>query len=79
MQDYSWAYSTNPTALDSRARRAAKRANLRAVKMRWRAGTIDNYGGYSLVDVNTNTLKYGDRFTLTADDVIRICADEVAC
>jgi hypothetical protein len=41
-------------ALEARARRAAKRAGLMAYKSRWRAGTIDNRGGYMLIDLQTN-------------------------
>jgi hypothetical protein len=38
------------TALENRARRAAKRVGLIARKSRWRAGTIDNHGGFTLIE-----------------------------
>ena len=37
-------------ALDARARRAARHVGLMARKSRWRCGTIDNLGGYRLID-----------------------------
>ena len=36
-------------ALDARARRAARRVGLEA-RSQWRSGTIDNFGGYRLID-----------------------------
>ena len=60
---------------ESSARRAAKRAGLVARKSRWRKDSIDNKGGFMLVDPYTNTVVYGDRFDLTADAVISICND----
>jgi hypothetical protein len=35
---------------EDRARRAAKRVGLRARKSRWRAGSIDNFGEFMIVD-----------------------------
>ena len=37
-------------ALESRARRLAKKAGWVAKKSRWRAGTVDNHGGFQLID-----------------------------
>jgi hypothetical protein len=64
---------TSPNALDQRARRAAKRAGLVARKARWRAGTVDNWGGYQLIDAHRNFVVNGSRFDLSAEEVIKIC------
>lgn len=60
-------------ALDARARRAAKRVGLYAKKSRARVGTADNFGGFMLVDGFTNTGVIGERFDLSAEDVIAYC------
>jgi len=65
-------------ALDGRARRAAKRVGLRARKSRWRVGTVDNYGEYALTDLHTNYIVAGERFNLSADEVIALCKEEAA-
>jgi hypothetical protein len=57
---------------DSKARRAARRLGLVAKKSRWRKGTIDNRGGFLLLDPQTNSVVAGVRFDLTADDVVKI-------
>jgi len=58
---------------EARARRAAKRVGWLARKSRWRAGTIDNYGGFTIIDPFHNNILYGARFDLAAEDVIEIC------
>jgi len=57
--------------LEAKARRAARRADLIAQKSRWRAGSIDNHGGFMLND--GNRCVYGDRWDLSAQEVIDIC------
>jgi len=64
---------TSPNALDQRTRRAAKRAGLVARKTRRRAGTVDNWGGYQLIDARHNFVVDGSRFDLSAEEVIKIC------
>jgi hypothetical protein len=64
------------SALDARARRAAQRVGLVAHKSRWRRGSVDNYGGFALVDPMTNCIVNGSRFDLTAADVIAYRADD---
>ena len=64
------------TALEHRARRAAKRVGLVARKSRWRAGTIDNSGGFMLIDPLDNLIMAGERFDMTAADVIAFCSFE---
>lgn len=62
-------------ALDQRARRAAKRAGLAAVRSRGRSGTIENwYGQFMLVDPSVNMIVAGEKFTMTAQEVIDYCA-----
>lgn len=41
-------------ALEARARRGAQRAGCIAKKSRWRRDSIDNYGGFQLIDRYTN-------------------------
>jgi len=60
-------------ALEARARRAARRVGLIARRSRWRVGTIDNHGGYMLVDPSANIPVYGSRWDLSAEDVIEFC------
>jgi hypothetical protein len=63
-------------ALDARARRAARKVGLLARKSRWRAGTVDNYGGFMLVDPRTNLAVDGTRYDLSAEYVIDFCRAE---
>jgi len=63
-------------ASDSQARRAAKRIGLRAHKSRWRRDSVDNYGHYMLIDPWLNVVIAGERFNLTADDVVDWCSRE---
>jgi hypothetical protein len=60
-------------ALDARARRAARRVGLKAIKTRWRANSIDNYGGFSIIDPNRNLIVASEKFTMSADEVIDYC------
>ncbi len=57
-------------AWDARARRIAKKYGFRAVKSRWRKDSIDNHGGFQLIDAYTNTVTMGDKFDATAEEVI---------
>jgi hypothetical protein len=52
---------------DAAARRAAKKVGLRAVRSRWRRHSVDNMGGYQLLDAYSNTVIDGVRLNLTAD------------
>jgi hypothetical protein len=63
-------------AMEQRARRAAKRVGLTAKKSRWRANSIDNYGGFCLVEARTNAVMAGARYDMTAEEVIEFCADD---
>jgi hypothetical protein len=57
-------------ALDSQARRAAAKVGLKATKSRWRRDSIDNYGNFMLVDPMKNYIVAGQRFDMSAEDVI---------
>ena len=46
-----------------------------ARKTRWRANTIDNRGGYMLLDLMTSFVVNGSRFDLSAEEVIEFCAE----
>jgi hypothetical protein len=65
-------------SLEARARRAAHRAGLMAKKSRWRSDTVDNHGGFMLVDPYTNCVVEGARFQLSSEDVIEICQERGA-
>jgi hypothetical protein len=62
-------------ALDCRTRRAASRVGLQARKSRLATGTIDNAGGYRLIDPYRNCIVSGERFDLTAEEVTEHCKD----
>jgi len=66
-------YSQTENALEQRARRAARRVGLVARKSRWRANSIDNHGGFMLVDPMNNWVVSGSRFELSAQEVIDYC------
>jgi hypothetical protein len=59
---------------EDQARRAAKRVGLKARKSRWRAGSVDNFGGFMIVDPIRNWIVAGARFDFTADDVVEFCS-----
>lgn len=61
-------------AMDSRARRAAKRVGLCAIKSRRLRGTVNNLGDYRLIDPMCNAVVAGERFDLTAEEVIEVCS-----
>ena len=61
-------------ALEQRARRAARRVGLMARKSRWGLGSVDNLGGFMLINPESNFPVEGFRFDLTANYVIEYCA-----
>ena len=62
-------------ALEARARRAARKVGLRAIKSRWRAGSLDNWGGFQIVD-SLNYIQAGLRFDLSSEQVIEFCKED---
>jgi hypothetical protein len=67
--------SQTANAIDKRARTAAERVGLKARKTRWRVDTIDNQGGYQLINPLRNAVVDGGRFDLSAEEVIERCSD----
>lgn len=63
----------NKKQIETSARQAAKRVDLIAKKSR-RAISCDNLGGFMLVDAAHNYVVCGERFELTANEVIVYCA-----
>ena len=66
---------SNPStqsALESRARRAARARGWFARKSRTPVG-IGNHGSFRLVDASTNSIVHGEKFDLTAQDVLGLC------
>jgi hypothetical protein len=61
--------------LDQRARRAAKRVGLNVARSRDRTEHLNNRGGYMLFNPLHNTVVMGERFDLSAEDVIETCAN----
>ena len=61
--------ATNEKAVESRLRRRAIRQGYCLMRSRWRLGSIDNLGGYSIIDANHNFVVAGSRFDLSLDDV----------
>jgi hypothetical protein len=65
--------SSSSPAEDARARRAARRVGLIALRSRCRRGTIDNYGGFQLLNPLSNAVVAGERLDLSAKEVIDYC------
>ncbi|MGH8160946.1 MAG: hypothetical protein ACRESR_02115 [Gammaproteobacteria bacterium] len=61
------------TVSDSGARRIARRVGLVARKSRWRKYSCDNFGDFMLVDPEYNACIAGDRFDMTAEEVVEYC------
>ena len=61
-----------PVAVESHARRAAKRMGLRVCKSRSRTYTTNTKGGFQLVD-DRNMVVAGLDYDMTAEDVLRWC------
>ena len=71
-------HTPSESALEARARRAAQKIGLVARKSRWRLGSVDNDGGFMLVDPSTNFAVAGYRFDLSAEAVIDYCQEDAA-
>ena len=63
------------SAMDARARRAAKRVGLVASKTRWRKDSVDNFGGFMLIDASSNVVTCGTRWDMSAEEVIEYCRE----
>lgn len=53
----------------SRLRRRAAKLGYRIAKSNWRRDSIDNLGGYQIVDAGYNVVVDGSRFNLEISDV----------
>lgn len=60
-------------AIESRARAAARAAGYIARKSNWRRNSIDNYGGFMIVDPSLNVPVAGFRYDLSAEAVLAWC------
>jgi hypothetical protein len=56
-------------AREARLRRALARQGFTLHKSRWRLGSIDNFGGYQIINPYVNGIVAGSRFDLSLDDV----------
>lgn len=57
-------------------RRRAAKLGFKIEKSNWRRDSIDNHGGYRIVDVSTNTVVDGVRFDLEIDYIADFIADQ---
>lgn len=67
------AVSLSESALESRARRAAKSIGFTACKSRHRPGSVDNHGGFVVMDPATGVLVAGFRYDMSPEEVISWC------
>ena len=54
----------------------AKSVGLVAIKSRRGIGSVENLGEFRIVDAILGTLEAGERFDLTAEEVIAYCSAE---
>ena len=59
---------------ETRARVAARRVGLQAIKSR-RRDPITHRGGFILINPNLKILTHGEGFSLSAEDVLNICRE----
>jgi hypothetical protein len=60
-------------AMEARARRAARKVGLVAQEARWRQFSCDKLGGFMVMDPATRMPVAGDRWHLSAQEVIQFC------
>lgn len=63
-------------ALEQRARRKAKSVGFVAIKSRKGVGSVDNLGGFRIIDGILGTYEVGECFNLTAEEEIAYCTAE---
>jgi hypothetical protein len=66
---------TERKVLEARARRRTRRAGFVARKSRWRRGTVDNRGGFQVIEPYSNWIVAGERFDMTPEDLIAWCEE----
>ena len=61
--------------LENGARRAAKRLGYKARKSREHSLHMNNLGGFRIVDPNRNCVVAGEKFNMSAEEVIAWCEE----
>jgi hypothetical protein len=61
---------------ENKLRRKAKRLGLFLKKSRAKYTSVDNWGGYMILDLYHNTIDYGERFDLSLDDVEKYLSED---
>jgi hypothetical protein len=69
-------FSKSKSAVEARARRAARRVDMRATKTAWRKDSCDNYGHFMLIDDRLGVID-GVRYDMTAEEVIDYCTERM--
>jgi hypothetical protein len=59
--------------LEARARAAARAQGYVARKTNWRRNSVDNHGGFMIVDPSNNFPVAGFRYDMSAEDVLAWC------
>lgn len=65
-------------ALEARARRLAEKNGYMAVKSTKRTLSVDNGGGFMLVEGATNRVEAGQRFDMSAEQIIEFFEGDAA-
>lgn len=60
----------------ARLRHKLNKLGYTMMKMNCRRGSIDNFGGYAIIDTEYNAIVRGTRFDLDLDDVEGFISDE---
>ncbi|UVM17543.1 hypothetical protein LOY42_04320 [Pseudomonas sp. B21-023] len=63
-------------ALEARVRMVAEREGYRAIKSTKRTLSVDNGGGFMLVEATTNRVEAGERFDMSAEQVLEFFKTE---
>ena len=61
--------------VDAKLRREAAKQGLRIKRSRWRANSVDNHGGWQIIDVNCNYIVAGQRFDMSDEEVAAYLAE----
>lgn len=65
-------------ALEAQARRLAEKNGYMAVKSTKRTLSVDNGGGFMLVEAATNRVEAGQRFDMSAEQIIEFFEGDAA-
>jgi hypothetical protein len=75
MSEKTNVHQDSKSALEHKARRAARRVGLEAKKSRCEPDLL-NLGGFMLVNLTTRDTVAGFHFDMTAEDVLKFCNRE---